>query len=313
MSINNVENPRRRRWGRPDLARLADRFDVPAAGNGLSVTFLGVSTLLVSDGESAIMTDGFFTRPALASVLFGRLRPHDKRIRDALQRVDVSTLDAVIPVHTHYDHALDAAVVARLTNAPVAGGPSARHIAVGGGLTDSQIIDASAGQTIELGNYDLTLYESHHCPPDRWPGRITAPVVPPTRVSSYKCGEAWSVHVRHRPTDQSMLINGSAGASPGALAGVQADVVYLGVAQLVRQTADYINDYWLQAVLSVGARRVVLVHWDDFTQPLDKPIRALPYLVDDLDACLHVLTDLGRATGVSIHLPQLWKRENPWA
>ncbi|WP_181065301.1 hypothetical protein [Nocardia nova] len=50
-----------------------------------------MSTLLVSDGESAIMTDGFFTRPALESVLFGRLRPHEKRIRDVLHRVDVST------------------------------------------------------------------------------------------------------------------------------------------------------------------------------------------------------------------------------
>lgn len=124
--------------------------------------------------------------------------------------------------------------------------------------------------------------KSHHCPPDRWPGRITAPVIPPTRVPSYKCGEAWSVHVRHRPTNQSVLINGSAGASPGALVGVQADVVYLGVAQLIRQRADYINDYWQQAVLSVGARRVVLVHWDDFTQPLDSiaPVsvsRGLPW------------------------------------
>jgi hypothetical protein len=39
--------------GRPDLTAHADRFDVPAATGGFAVTFLGVATLLFSDGESA--------------------------------------------------------------------------------------------------------------------------------------------------------------------------------------------------------------------------------------------------------------------
>jgi hypothetical protein len=53
------------KFGRPDLADYADRFDVPAATPQapLTVTWLGVTTLLIDDGESALMTDGFFTRP----------------------------------------------------------------------------------------------------------------------------------------------------------------------------------------------------------------------------------------------------------
>ena len=59
----------RLRLGRPDLGRYADRFDVPEAGAaGLAVTFLGVSTLLVDDGTSALLTDGFFTRPSVVRV-----------------------------------------------------------------------------------------------------------------------------------------------------------------------------------------------------------------------------------------------------
>ena len=46
-SARLVECPMRFRLGRPALATYADRFDVPAAEpGGLSVTFLGVSTLL---------------------------------------------------------------------------------------------------------------------------------------------------------------------------------------------------------------------------------------------------------------------------
>ena len=36
-------------------------------------------------------------------------------------------------------------------------------------------------------------------------------------------------------------------------------------------------DYWTETVRAVGARRVVLIHWDDFFRPLSKPLRALPY------------------------------------
>ena len=72
--------------GRPDISRYASRLDVPVAGEGpLAVTFLGVSTLLVQDGESAVMTDGFFSRPGLLQVGLGRVAPSAERIDAALK------------------------------------------------------------------------------------------------------------------------------------------------------------------------------------------------------------------------------------
>ena len=61
-----------------------------------------------------------------------------------------------------------------------------------------------------------------------------------------------------------------------------------------------------------GARRVVLTHWDDFFRPLDQPLRALPYAGDDLDETLRVLGRLADEQGVALHLPTLWRREDPW-
>jgi len=63
----------------------------------------------------------------------------------------------------------------------------------------------------------------------------------------------------------------------------------------------------------VGARLVVLIHWDDFFRPLTKPLRALPYAGDDLDVTMSVLGALAERDGVSMHLPQLWQRADPWA
>ena len=300
--------------GRPNLADYAGYFDAPAARDGapLTVTWAGVTTLLIDDGESAVMTDGFFSRPSLAEVGLRSLSPSAPRIDGSLARIGVQRLEAVLPVHTHFDHAMDTAVVAERTGAKVVGGTSARQVGRGHGLPEDRLVVVTPGEPITLGAYDVTLIESEHCPPDRFPGVITEPVAPPVRASAYKCGEAWSTLVHHRPSDQRLLIVGSAGFVPGALAGQRADVVYLGVGQLGVQPEQYLIDYWAEAVRAVGARRVVLTHWDDFFRPLHKPLRALPYAGDDLDVTMRVLSRLARADGVALHLPTLWQRADPW-
>src|SRR5690625_3037097 len=301
--------------GRPDLGGSALRLPVAAAAPGapLSVTWLGVSSMLIDDGSSALLTDGYFSRPGLLRVRFGKLAPDPARVDGCLARAGVQTLAAVIAVHTHVDHVLDSALVAERTGALLVGGESAANVGRGHGLAEDRIVVAVPGRTITLGGYDVTLIESRHCPPDRFPGPITAPVTPPVRVSAYRCGEAWSAVVAHRRSGRRVLIIGSAGFVPGALAGQRAEVVYLGVGQLGLQPRQYLVDYWSETVRAVGAQTVVLTHWDDFFSPLSKPLRALPYAGDDLDHSMRVLTGLAEADGVALHLPTVWRREDPWS
>ncbi|MET3960812.1 L-ascorbate metabolism protein UlaG (beta-lactamase superfamily) [Marmoricola sp. OAE513] len=304
--------------GRPDITAYADRFDVPAAEGDLSVTFLGVSTLLLDDGESAVLTDGFFSRPPMLEVLLSKMRPDVGRIDACLHRaLGGRPVEAVVPVHSHFDHAMDSGVVAHRTGARLIGGSSTANVGRGARLPADRITVAQPGEPIELGAWTLTLVESHHCPPDRYPGEITTPVVPPVRAGAYRCGEAWSILVGHR-SGPSALVQGSAGFVEGALTGRSAEVAYLGVGQLGLQSETYIETYWDQTVRTVGARRAVLTHWDDFFRPLpmhpgDKQLRALPYAGDDLDVTMRVLTRLATRDGVALSFPTVWERENPWA
>lgn len=302
------------RIGRPDLDRYRTHFDAPAATaeSRLTVTWMGVSTLLVDDGADAVLTDGFFSRPALLDVGLRRLTPSMERIEAALDRAGIRGLRAVLPVHTHFDHALDTAVVAERTGAYVVGGESAANVARGQGLSEDRIVVAEPGVERDFGPFAITLVESQHCPPDRFPGAITAPVSPPAKASAYRCGEAWSTLIRHLPSGRRLLIQGSAGFTPGALAGRRAEVVYLGVGQLGVQPERYIRQYWNETVRTVGAQRVVLIHWDDFFRPLTAPVRALPYAGDDLDVTMRVLAALAERDSVALHLPVLWQREDPW-
>jgi L-ascorbate metabolism protein UlaG (beta-lactamase superfamily) len=300
--------------GRPDLRDYAAYFDSPPASADapLTVAWAGVTTLLFDDGASALMTDGFFSRPGLLSVGLGRVAPSEPRVDACLGRLGVHRLAAVLPVHTHFDHALDSALVAERTGATLVGGVSAAHLGRGHGLPAERVRVAVAGEPMNLGAYRVTLVESAHCPPDRFPGEITAPVVPPARAAAYRCGEAWSIVVAHQPSGRSAVVVGSAGYLPGALRGHTAEVVYLGVGQLGLQSSDYIEAYWAEVVRTVGARRVVLIHWDDFFRPLHRPLRALPYAGDDLDASMRVLGRLATEDGVALHFPTVWQRADPW-
>ncbi len=302
----------RRPLVRPSLASYADRFDVPAADGPMSVTFLGVATLLVDDGATQVLTDGFFSRPGLVRVGARTIAPDGQRIDACLARAGVRRLGVVAPVHSHYDHALDSAVVAQRTGALLVGGESTAHIGRGGGLPDDRIRVLASGDEVSAGDFTLTFVASAHCPPDRYPGAITEPVRPPVRTAAYKCGEAWSILVGHA-AGRRVLVQGSAGFVAGALDGQEAEVAYLGIGQLGKQPETYMTDYWQHTVRAVGARRVVLIHWDDFFRPLDQPLRALPYLGDDLDATMRVLGPLADADGVSLHFPTVWRREDPWA
>ncbi len=303
----------RLRLGRPDIGRYSDRFDVPAAeAGGLSATWMGVATLLIDDGSSALMTDGYFSRPSLAQVAAGKLSPSPARVDGCLARAKVSRLSAVIPVHTHVDHVMDSALVADRTGAQLVGGESAANVGRGHGLPEDRLVVAVPGEPIRLGAFDVTLVASHHCPPDRYPGVIDAPLVPPVKVSAYRCGESWSTLIHHLPSDKRLLIQGSAGFVQGALAAHRADAVYLSVGQLGLQRRSYLLDYWAETVQAVGARRVILIHWDDFFRPLSKPLRALPYAGDDLDVSIRILDELAARDGVALHMPTVWRRENPW-
>jgi L-ascorbate metabolism protein UlaG (beta-lactamase superfamily) len=305
----------RLRPGRPDLARHSHRFSVPVAGPDapLTVTWLGVSTLLIDDGTSAVMTDGFFSRPGLGRVGAGKVSPSPARVDGCLARVGVTGLAAVVPVHTHFDHALDSALVADRTGAQLVGGESAANVGRGHGLAAERLVIVDSDTPIRLGAFDITLVKSRHSPPDRFPGTIDQPVVPPVRAAAYRCGEAWSALVDHRPSGRRLLIQGSAGFVKGSLTARHAEVVYLGVGQLGVQPESYLVDYWTETVRAVGARRVVLVHWDDFFRPLSKTLRALPYLVDDLDVSLRILSRLAEQDGVALDMPTVWQREDPWA
>jgi len=84
---------------------------------------------------------------------------------------------------------------------------------------------------------------------------------------------------------------------------VRADLVFLGVGGLGLHADQVIEGYWAEAVTTTCAKRVVPVHWDNFTRPLDRPLSPLPWPFDKLKRSMRVLRALAQRDGVEIIMP----------
>jgi len=266
------------RW-RPGLeAYAAHHYAPPAAAEGaLTATWLGTTAVLLSDGTHSVLVDPFFTRPpGFAPMLRNaRIAPDEALILSWLQRAGALKLDAVLVSHSHYDHAMDAGVVARLTGATLAGSDSTLNVGRGAGLEESQLRLARPGEPMVFGSFEVTFVESRHAGATGGApaGNIDAPLATPARYLDYRQGGTYSILIAH-PQGR-VLHHGSAGFVTGALKGAQADVVFLGVAILPRDLPSYLSE----VVDATGAHRVIPVHWDDFTRPLDQPLLPFPLAV----------------------------------
>lgn len=83
------------------------------------------------------------------------------------------------------------------------------------------------------------------------------------------------------------MIVGSAGYVPGALQSLEADVVFLGVGGLGSQTDDYRETFWQETVAAVSPSRVIPIHFDSLTGPVEGdfrgPVKLMSFLSPGLE------------------------------
>jgi L-ascorbate metabolism protein UlaG (beta-lactamase superfamily) len=251
---------------------LSPAGEIPSGG--VTVRYSGTSTLLFSDGETHWMVDGWFSRPGPLKTLLGKIEPNMADIDYGLAANQVDRLAAVIPMHSHYDHAMDSPEVARRTGAVVIGSEATANISRGWGLPEAQIRVVDDADAVQLGDFAVTFIESRHFQfpdPDMVETMLTQyaipqPLVPPVSAFDYKLGKAWVLQVEH-PRGSFMVI-GSAGWVPGKLVDREVDVVFLGVGGLGSQTPQYREQYWAETIELTSPQRIVPIHWDSLTGPL---------------------------------------------
>lgn len=304
---------------RPDLTEFSAYFSgeklAPVNADkspeeSVKAIYFGTSTILITDGVTSIMTDGFFSRPSAAQLLIGKLEPDRAIIRKALVAAGITKVAAVIPIHSHHDHAMDSPEIAQQTGAMLLGSASSVQIGRGWGVPESQLQIAENSQPYTFGKFKVTLIPGQHTPVPavmQWltgiGEAIERPMQFPARLADFKEGGSFSVLIEH-PLGN-VLVHGSGGFVERALDKVSADVVFLGVAGASRLPPSYLEEYYQQTVTAVGATRVIPVHWDDFTLPVaDNKLTPMPQLVDDFASSLGFVLTMAGKTNARVTLMQ---------
>ena len=274
----------------------------------VTVTWLGISTLLFDDGDTQILIDGTFTRLHPTDITPLQTISSDvPTINYALSKYRIDRLAAIIPAHSHFDHAMDIGYIANRTSAVILGSQSTANIAKGADVPVDQYQTLADGETRQFGNFTITLLASRHAPigtdDEAWfPGTIDTPLRQPAHVSAWREGVTWSILIGHpRGTT---LINGSAGFIAGKLQGVTADVAILGIAGLAGLGNEYVEEFWRETVTATDVKRLIVVHFDDFTAPFGEVI-LFPRLADDVIKTVGWINEImaGEEGDLSIELP----------
>ena len=278
-------------WRMWQIRGSLDDIDWPVSavasepGDAVTATWLGTSTLLFDDGETQILIDGAFTRiGAIESLLLRPVKTDVATVNYAMSAFGMRRLAAIIPVHSHHDHAMDVGHVANRSTAVVLGSESTANIARGADLPVDQYQILADGETRQFGNFTIKLIASDHAPigandEEIFPGIIDRPLRQPASIAAYRTGVAWSVLLSHpRGTT---LVQGSAGFIEGKLANETADVVMLSIAGLAGIGQEFTAAVWRETVSATNAARVIAIHHDDFTAPFGE-VRLLPDLLDDV-------------------------------
>jgi len=274
---------------RPSL----DAIDWPAPAissaenpDAVTVTWLGVSTLLFDDSETQILIDGFFSRPTLVDYLLRRPVDNDAaQINFAMNEFRMRRLAAIIPVHSHFDHAMDVGEIANRSSASILGSESTAEIARGAGVPEDQITVVEDLTSFEFGNFTVTLWPVGHAPIG-WrgsiplDGTIEEPLNMPQPISAWRMGGAYTIIIEH--PQGTALVQGSASYKKYELKDIAADAIFLGVGQLKNLGHDYAELYWQHTVTASGGHSVYPIHFDDFTKPFGE-VTLPPRAIDNFE------------------------------
>ncbi|MCA9637947.1 MAG: MBL fold metallo-hydrolase, partial [Myxococcales bacterium] len=238
----------------------------PALPPGLSLQWLGTSGFHFAYEGHSLLIDPYATRVPLGRVL-GRtpVAPDRDRIARHLPRADV-----ILIGHTHFDHAMDAPILAQRDRCEVLGSRSMACLMATQGLA-AQAIEVEPYRVYERGPFRITFVPSAHSKlvlgwrvPSS--GDITCEHVDGLACGAYRCGQVYGIHLE--VAGARFYHQGSADLIEGAIRHRDVDFFLAGIAG-----RGFTRDYTARILGALRPRCVIPHHHDDFFRGLDEPMR----------------------------------------
>lgn len=279
----------------------------------VKVTYFGTSTLLFEDDETKIMIDGYFSRPTLGDLL--SFEPDNALITNVIKKYELENLKVILPVHSHHDHAMDAPLIAQLTNAKLLGTESSYLVGKELKLNKNKWENAKLNQKYHYGDFTITLFPARHghlpfflnnCLSK--PNEINKPIQYPAWLCDYKESQSYSVHIKHKNT--SFLIHASTAYIDGALEKFKSDYVFLGIAGLSELNPKEQKSYFDETIGSVKGSKLIPIHWDDFMRSKNDRLYPPKKLMGSFENDMKALIKLNQERAKPAEIILLQKEES---
>jgi L-ascorbate metabolism protein UlaG (beta-lactamase superfamily) len=262
----------------------------PPVNGAVKVTFLGTTSLLIDDGETQLMIDGFVSRPNKCAILTSNIQTNTAAFEPVIKMLDKEHFKGLFVAHSHYDHSFDVAYIIKQTKAKLYGSRSTHNVGYGGDLKKGQMELFEPGKELQFGKFTVTVLDAIHSS-TRMPlkGTIDCPLSQPTGFTQYREGGSYDFLIKHG--ERTILIKPSANycCKEGNPNNVPAEVVFLGTSGLGGRDEKFKNDYYDQNIAKDKTKLIIPMHWDDFTTPLSGHLAFPPWLIDDSPAAFEFL------------------------
>jgi L-ascorbate metabolism protein UlaG (beta-lactamase superfamily) len=264
----------------------------------VEMKWFGVASIILDDGQTQIFFDPMFTRADFKHLFNATFKSDEKLVKDVLEEYQLSRIRAVFASHSHFDHVVDAPIVAKLAGGTFFTDQNSEIIARAyqdPGIKTQMFIE---GQRLEVGKFVITPILRDHSEILHLFEFLPGKVRPEFSFGfwEYRVGDTWCFLIEH--PDGRIFID--QGANPWlekvSQAVKQADVVIQGVANRKDDEA-IVNGY----VKALNSKKFVPAHFDNFFMGFsDKGISRLPRI--RLEELLDKITST--YPGVSVVMPR---------
>ena len=255
---------------------------IAGAQGEVRLSYLGTAGWEITDGRTFILVDPYLSRLKLPTPNDGVLADDSRPLFgwDSVGVSDEAVIDAhikkadfILITHTHLDHALDLAYIARKTGAKVIGTESTINLARASAVPGNQLLAVRGGDDLEFGVFSLRVIPSLHGILRRAPNMPPIPgppppeifpsdAKPPFQLRDYVQGGTLAYFIRLN--EVKLLVFGSMNYIEREVEGLRPDAALIGAMPERRE----IYQYTARLLHSLGDPPLVLpTHWDRFNVP----------------------------------------------